>query len=699
MHIFVSNLGFNLLFMSFRFFLFLFLTVFFYTTFSQSPQVDIQKYRYADSIISFSSQYSEKGGGAAIRILGKPSASLNQTGSNEGWATEEPSKGLEYIHFLLTGEPEPIKSLHIFENLNPGSITDIIAYSVKGIDGNQQSDTIYHNPIPYFFQKKGRCFTIELKELTKFAVSELRIEINTNKVPGYNIIDAVAVSIDNSGCPNPIVDNPDFSSLEGVNFGPEVNSPFAELSPFVSSDGDVLYFNRSGHPENIGKKKLENIWKTELGFDDEADKSVLLGSNLNNEYSNFAFSITQDGNSLLLGNTYLEDGTMGQGISRTLRDGEKWGKPEAIVIDSFVNYSQAASFYVTYDGMYLFSSIDDGQSYGGTDIYVSRRKKNGNWSKPKNVGSNINTSMSEIGPFLSADGVTLYFSSDGWPGYGGVDVFSSMAFSDSYTEWMEPQNLGPGINTEGWESYFTIPLSGDRGYYVSNSNSIGAEDIFYVDLPIEKLSEVKFTIVTGVVTNAKTGRPIQADIEVDDIKTGKRRVSAVSDALTGSYQVVLPYGYNYAFRAKSEYYLPISQNLDLSAIEGEDRVAEINKDLELVQIEIGANLILNNIFFQFNSFELDTNSMTELSALAEILVKYPKVNLEISGHTDSIGGAGYNIKLSRQRAESVKGALIDLGVKPNQLKAKGKGQSEPIASNETEEGRKQNRRVELTIIK
>ena len=310
------------------------------------------------------------------------------------------------------------------------------------------------------------------------------------------------------------------------------------------------------------------------------------------------------------------------------------------------------------------------------------------------MGVQINTASSEIAPYLAADMTTLYFSTDGRPGYGNTDLFISRRLDESWTNWSEPLNLGPKFNTSGWDAYFTIPASGDYAYYVSTNNSIGKEDIFKIKLP-DALKPKIVALVSGRVLNAKNYSPIDAEIIYEMLGNNVEAGIARSNPETGEYQIALPAGQNYGFLAKAKDYLSVNENLDLRKV---DYYQEIYRDLYLVPVKKGATLRINNIFFEFSKYELLPESFPELNRLAEFMKANTEYKVEIAGHTDDVGAAGVNNALSQNRAKAVAAYLIQAGIDPKRIKTKGYGKSKPIAPNDTEENRAKNRRVEFILL-
>lgn len=643
---------------------------------------------WADSVISYSSQYSETSG-SAKQILGKPSSTSVQGLSPTSWipAKEKNFQG-ESIHVSF---PKAVKArqITVYQNQNPGAITSILGYSDQGNEYN-----LYTNPDIYYYQREADILKVVVDNPPEESIRSVKLIMDTRRISGYNSIDAIAISSEELDIGYGINLDKDFSKadISGKALGSTINSPFSELAPIISSDGSTLYFTRKGHPSNLGPMKMENIWVSQQGSDGKFKEAELLPGTLNNEGSNYAIAVTQDNNTMIVANVYEGNGKMTPGFSSAVNEGGKWVKPKELKIRDYVNIAKQSSFYISYDGLYLFSSINDGNSYGGVDIYVSEKQEDGSWSKPKNLGPDINTAADEVTPFLTADGKRLYFSSNGWPGFGGYDVFASDK-RENLGSWSEPVNLGSGINGLNWELFFSIPLATENAFYVSNSNSKGNEDIYTIDIPASLYAPDVYT-VAGYVRDDKTGKPIQADIYYEDLETGEKLGTASSNSEDGLFSIVLLPGKIYGVRAEAEGYIAINDKIDLSGYP-EDKNQSI--DLTLVAIEKGASVTLNNIFFEFGESELLASSFSELGRVVKLMEKNPDIEITIQGHTDNIGSDERNKQVSLDRAEAVRSYLISKGISSERISAKGMGDSQPVADNSTEAGRALNRRVEFII--
>jgi len=651
------------------------------TTYAQNVQ-------WARQLIDFSSESGSKAF-SAKEILGKPSVMPNFGKSSAAWSPNFPSGNFEWIRVSFD-EPIYIRQVVINENLNPGAIVKIYCYDSLGrghqIFGNNTPKPMPSNtePTRLFFERPN------------FRSKELKIELNLSNYLDEYQIDAVGIS--DSEIPIVININLPESMTSGfiqkVNLGPNVNSKFRELAPIISSDGKRLFFTREGHPDNYGPLRRQDVWFAEADEFGNFGLAKNIGPPINNENTNFAFSISPDGNVLYLGHVYLPDGRNISGFSKSMFDGEKWSFPISLNIANYFNRSTSGSFSISSDGKTLLLAIERDDSYGNMDIYVSFLLIDGTWSEPMNIGSTINTAAEEVSPFLAADGKTLYFSTGGHPGYGDNDMFFSKRLDDSWTKWSEPVNLGPAINTRGWDAYYTITADGRYAYFVSSENSIGTEDIFKIKLPEEVTPEPVY-LISGKVINSKTNKPIAAKIKYETLPNGNEVGTAISNSVTGDYTIVLPGGKRYGYYAEAEGFVAINENLDLRETA---EFVELKVDLYLVPIEKGQTIRINNIFFEFGKFDLLEDSFAELNRLTQILKENPGVKILLKGHTDNIGTDQSNQILSENRAGAVRDYLVLQGIEKSRINIRGFGRTNPIADNSTDEGRSKNRRVEFEII-
>ncbi len=619
------------------------------------------------------------------QLLGKPSIMPDFGESVCAWSPQ----AIRRNDYLILGYNTPInvEQVAIYENLNPGAIVKVT------LIGRDNDTIIYMNSDPRPANiREGKMFNIYCNR-TSFKVSQVRIDINTYRYNEDYQIDAVAISDSKEPIEVKINFSKDVMEMgDPENLGPNINSRAAELAPVIAPDGKTIYFTRERHPENTGQ---QSIWYSEMDKNGKFQLAKNIGSPLNTRFHSFAISILPDGNSMMVGNVYYPDGRVGAGFSMTYKKGNEWSMPEAVKIRDFYNTGGKGSYCLASSGKILILSIQGADGYGGSDLYVSFLNDDGTWSRPMNLGAGINTPDREDSPFLAADGVTLYFSSAGYPGYGSNDIFMTKRLDDTWKRWSEPVNLGPKINTNGWDAYFTITASGDYAYFVSSQNSLGNEDIFRVALP-QELRPEKVILVAGKVIDKKTNKPVAASIHYEKLSTGEDMGIARANATTGEYKIALPANEKYGFRAEAKNYIAINENLDLTKLK--DNTQEIKRDLYLVPLEQGQAIIINNLFFEFAQSDLLPESFPELDRLAKLMKESPTMQIRLEGHTDNVGTHQANMTLSQKRVESVMDYLVNKGIKKERIVTKGLGATKPIAPNATEEGRAKNRRVECYII-
>jgi outer membrane protein OmpA-like peptidoglycan-associated protein len=655
-----------------------------------------QVVQWASKVIEFSSeltpiQYSAK------QVLGKPNVLPAGGQSPNAWAPDRPGRK----EFLKLGYDNPmsIRQIAIAESHNPSAIYRVLVYDEAG------KEYVVNTLNPMAVPLKGRMLNLFM-EPTPYKVAAVKIEFDGAAVPDYFSIDAVAIS--DSSYPI-IADIPTMQLLaSGIlieALDKNINSEFKELNPLLSPDGKTLYFSRQNHPENVGgERDKEDIWYSELDSAGRWQLARNLGA-LNNDGPNFVNtiqSVTPDGKAaiMLLGNKYLNNGKMLAGVSISTNAGGTWSKPVALNILNDYNYAEKANYFLSDTRQTLLMSVERDDTQGDRDLYVTFMRPDSSWSEPLNLGDVVNTAGEESAPFLASDDKTLYFSSNGFSGYGGVDIYVSRRLDDTWTKWTEPENLGPEINSPLEDLFFNIPASSDFAYYsrgVSEANT----DIFRVKLPIVKAPETWVT-VKGKVIDKATGKPVNAKIMYERLPDGKGAGISQTNPETGEYEIKLPTGHLYGVRAEADGKLSESQNLDLRDVKA-DEVIE-SKDFNMAPIEMATiapnvTIVLNNIFFDFDKSLLKSESGPELDRIADLLKEKGTMEIEIAGHTDNVGPDAYNKALSERRAKTVVAYLVRKGIDKNRLQVQFFGETKPIETNDTEEGREKNRRVEFKILK
>lgn len=493
------------------------------------------------------------------------------------------------------------------------------------------------------------------------------------------------------------------------NLGPNINTATDEWDPCPTPDGKYIFFSTRGRPDSYGNsdvyfsKNVNGIW----------EKSQNAGPRINGKRDETIDNIDPDGNGLWLSGTF--EGTFGQfDIYYIHRDENGWGPLEHLPYPINTQYVDEGAT-MSADGRVLIFTSDrpggigdyhpygtlyHGNIMGNMDLYVSFKTDTG-WSQPVNLGPVVNTPYAERSPYLHPDGRTLYFSSDGHPGLGRLDVFKTVRLrEDSWTEWSEPINLGKEINTILDDWGYKVSLRGDSAFFASHwrSDGFGGWDLYSVSLP-KFAKPQKFATIRGKIFDP-FGKHLSAKINIEDLESAKQLGTISSNPEDGSFLLVLPLGKNYGYFAERSGYFPVSNNLDLRNFQND---TNLTLDIILYPIDFlvekQKKVRLNNIFFDFDKYNLKPESYLELDRVVKILKDNPEFHIHIEGHTDSIGTAEYNLQLSRKRAEEVRNYLVSRGIEPERITIFGYGASMPVASNETEEGRALNRRVEIWFVR
>lgn len=650
----------------------------------------ISKTVYVSEVVSVTSQF-ENQSYSGKQLIGKPNNFVEYGTSLSAWRPKDEFsiKGEEI--FVKFEEALNAKRLAIYQNFNPGAISEVTVYN----SDTSKSKKIFTSEQFLYLGEEGNIKILNIEKDVNFKIQYAKISIATNRIPGYNEIDAIAISdnMEDSFDVKINLSKSDFSTYEAENLGYRINSEFAELAPVITSNESELFFTRKYHPDNIGIEKKQDIWYSTMQDDGQFSPAINIGEPVNDEYNNFVFSITPDANSLLLGNVYLKDEEPTPGISMSNRISNGWSFPEEIIIEDLERTGKYSSYQLASDGQTLLLAIENSESNGKTDLFVSFLNEENKWSKPKNLGSTINTGSYETSPFLAADRKTLYFSTSGKPGYGSNDIFYTKRLDTTWEKWTEPINMGSKLNSDGWDAYFNIPASGENAYFVSTNNSLGYEDIFKIRLP-DGLKPEDVVLVTGFVKDNK-GNPIEALIKYEDLQTGDKIGKARTHPVSGKYQITLTKGQRYGIYAEANDYIAVTYNMNLDSLKA---FKSIDKDIVMYPIKKGETILINNIFFEFAQFELLPESFSELNRLVDILNKYPDLNIQINGHSDDVGTESRNNLFSLNRAKAVSEYLTSKGISSKRLKVKGFGYSQPLIKETTEEARSQNRRVEFLIL-
>lgn len=480
-------------------------------------------------------------------------------------------------------------------------------------------------------------------------------------------------------------------SFSRENMGEAINTDKDELGPMIAANGKTLFFAKQNVPENIGGvTDDEDVWISQYENDRWA-RARNMGKPINTSLSNNLVAVSADNNTMM----FVEANE----LALRHRTENGWSSLEKVNL-SFKNESAYFVASLAADGKTIIFSakLKDNLHYNAkrdeADLYVCIKDKDNQWSAPINLGKTVNTPGNETSPFLSADGNTLYFATDGLPGYGFQDIFYTTRTGPEWTSWSKPINLGPTINTAGFDAYYTLPASGDYAYYVSPTET-GNADIYRIKLH-EEVKPKPVTLVVGFIMEKDSQKPLAAKIHFENMDTGNEVGEARSDPKTGAFQIILPSGFYYGVRASVMGYYSLHENLDLKE---SNNYSEVKKDLLMVPFELGETIKLNNVFFEAGLAVLKSESYHELDRLVTILRENPGIFIELQGHTDNKGDAATLLKLSQDRVEAVKAYITSHDINNERISGKGFGSTQPIAPSDTEENSRLNRRVEFKIVK
>ena len=471
-----------------------------------------------------------------------------------------------------------------------------------------------------------------------------------------------------------------------------------------------MFISRNS-PDNVGgRRDLEDIWYLERnpttgGWSDPKN----IGVPLNNRGDNFVSSVAmnEDGNyTLLLGNQYLENGKMRGGVSITTHQADgSWTTPTPMEIMDFYNYSEVASYHLSNDQKYLLMSLQREDGYGELDVYVSFNRGDNSWSSPMNLGRSVNTADIESAPFMAND-TTLYFSSKGYSGFGGEDVYVSHRLDDTWMNWSQPENLGPVINSQNDDTYFNISV--DKQYAFLTRATVDSSDLFQISVPIYQRIEPLY-IVRGQVYNVKNNMPVQASVIFDNVTD---TVSATSSQENtdeeGRYELTLPPGTYDIYAEKTGFATLNRQRVALAEIDPEgDKLVfrDIYVSDNLSGLDVAESLALTRkaiaseeVLFELESFALGKQAYAYLDRVAAFMNDNPELSLQVAGHTDSSGTDSFNQQLSEKRANAVADYLAHRGITAERVKTVGYGEKRPLVKNTSIANRQLNRRVEFEII-
>ena len=488
-----------------------------------------------------------------------------------------------------------------------------------------------------------------------------------------------------------------------INLGASINSVDYEYFPAITSDGMTLLFTRNLRYGAGGDSQEDFFVSDKKNGEWEPSKSVPV---INSSWNEGAPSLSSDGNYLFytacmdpFTGFYGNEKRKGFGscdIFFSQKNQGRWTEPINIgpPVNSS-NWESQPSFSSDGKTLYFIRGFMNKDNEKEQDIYMSMVGSDGRFGDPVKLGPNVNSTGKEESVFIHPDNNTLYFSSNGHVGMGGLDIFMSKRKADG--SWGPAINLGYPINTHKDENSLLVDPSGQVAYFASDrEGGYGGLDIYKFDLPSEFKPEV-ITYVKGKVFDAKTQQGLSSEFELIDLETQKKVLDATSNA-EGNFLVTLNADHNYLLNVSKQGYLFYSDNFSLKEIR-----ADFNKpfllNVPLQKIDTGNVIELKNIFFDVNKSDLKPESVAELNKIINFLTKNPKLKIEIGGHTDNTGERKSNLALSNDRAKAVHDFLILKGnIDKNRLTFRGYADLKPKKQNDSAENRAQNRRTEMKII-
>ncbi len=591
-----------------------------------------------------------------------------------------------------------------------------ISYLQKSVGFNPNYDTYNINYL------LGRAYHLneEWDKALKAYRQQLEVlRLQNGQEEEYKVIRKYLAEVENGKL---LSQNPERAWID--NLGPAINTAAPEYAPLISTDESLLIITARRENTTGGQRdEMDNLPNEDLYFSrnvgGEWAPLANMGEGVNSTAHDASSGLSPDGKTLFVFKGTLKGG--GDIYVSNLNQG-LWSKPKTLGKNiNTAAHESAAS--LSYDGtlLYFISERDGGM--GGRDIYVSQWDgKKEEWGVAQNLGGIVNSQYDEDGVYIHPDGKTIYFSSKGHNSMGGNDIFYSEMKEG---KWASPVNIGYPINTPDDDVFFVVAADGRTAYYSSiRDEGYGEKDVYRITFlgpekqpvlnveeqlfagrpernievaiqPEVKIRTSKMTLLKGIVLDDATGEPVEAKIDLIDNRTSGVLATFTTEKSTGAYLVSLPAGRNYGINVNADKYLFNSMNFD---IPDTAFYREFYAVIRLKRIKIGESIVLRNIFFDYKAYTIRGESEAELARLGALIIENPQIKVEISGHTDNVGGDKYNQDLSENRAKAVVEYLVGKGVPADRLSYKGYGKSQPIATNDTPEGRQENRRTEFKII-
>ena len=457
--------------------------------------------------------------------------------------------------------------------------------------------------------------------------------------------------------------------------------------PSITIDNSAMFFTKRDHVS--GDEDIVVSYSKNDGWLPAQSVSQRINSHLNEG----ACSVSADGRIMIFTSCDKRDSYGSCDLYITKKTGENWSKPKNLGRSVNSRYWESQPS-LSADGKTLYFSSNRSGGKGGRDLWVSKNE-DGKWIKPTNLGDLINTPKDETTPFIHPDGETLYFSANGYPGMGGYDLYKAN-LTDSI--WSQPQNIGYPINTHKDEVAIIIASDGVTAYFAKEEQkNFEILDSKIVSTRLkEEMSSNETTFIIGKVMDAKSHEPLRAEVQIVDLLGNKNVYLSESDSLTGVFYMILPKGLNLAAYVKKKGYLYADYSFESNS---NSNSTFDTLTIELDRIEEGQSIVLQNVYFDFDSYELKQESESEIENAYQMLVDNPSIIVEIAGHTDNIGSVAYNLELSTKRANIIYQELIKKGIEATRITYKGYGQHSPKTSNDSDESRQSNRRIEFRVLR
>lgn len=459
--------------------------------------------------------------------------------------------------------------------------------------------------------------------------------------------------------------------------------------PVLTADGEQILFTKRDGTGNFDK---EDIYTAFVKGDTAWTNPQSIASTINSVYNEGTCTVTADGNILIYTSCDAPDSNGSCDLYVAYKVNGAWQRPTNMGSKVNSRYWESQPS-LSADGRILFFSSNRKGGFGGNDIWYSVRQMDGSWTEAKNLGQPVNTPKDEIAPFMFFNNELLFFASNGHLGFGGMDIFLSRVEEG---EFKEPENLGLPINDQLDQVALFITAQKDYAYYSERFQEDSGRDrsfIYRFPFPKEIYLGENLTVTEGKVINAKTGEPVSATLSLVSLTNDSTLYQFQSDGKTGDFLMLYPDKAISGLYVEKKGFLPKIYNVE------RDNIKNV-KDLQvaLTPVASGEEFVFENVFFDFDKYELKSESLTSLKRLYKFLLENPNVNILISGHTDNIGSLEYNNTLSLQRAKSVQAYLVESGLHPGRVMVEGKGSSQPMVPNTTPENQALNRRITIRIL-